>query len=82
MEYEDAVDVTTMYLGKKSKHITDVFNLEQAFPIYSNCHTWEQFVGGGMTDILLDTGAFKSYMSKGFYMRHPHSHNYLNFTLP
>ena len=29
-----------------------------------------------MIDILLDTGASKSYMSKGFYMRHPHLHRY------
>ena len=33
-----------------------------------------------MLDILLDTGASKSYMSKGFYMRHPHLHKYPKFT--
>ena len=38
---------------------------------------WEQFVGGGMLDILLDTGASKSYVSKTFYMRHPYLHKYL-----
>ena len=32
-----------------------------------------------MLDILLDTGASKSYMSKGFYMRHPHLHKYPKF---
>ena len=32
-----------------------------------------------MLDILLDTGASKSYMSKGFYMRHPHLHKYSKF---
>ena len=76
MEYDDAVDVTTTYLGYESIRITDTFRPEQAFPIYSNCHTWGQFVGGRMLDILLDTGASKSYMSKGFYMRHPHLHKY------
>ena len=79
MEYDDAVDVTTTYLGKESIDITDTFKPEQAFPIYSNCHTWGQFVGGGMIDILLDTGASKSYKSKGFYMRHPHLHKYPKF---
>ena len=74
MEYDDAVDVSITYLGKESIHITDVFKPEQAFPIYSNCHTYRQFIRGGMIDILLDTGASKSYMSKGFYMRHPHLH--------
>ena len=79
MEYDDAVDVTTTYLGHESIRITDTFRPEQAFPIYSNCHTWGQFVGGGMLDILLDAGASKSYMSKGFYMRHPHLHKYPKF---
>ena len=32
-----------------------------------------------MIDILLDTGASKSYMSQGFYMRHPHLHKYPKF---
>ena len=32
-----------------------------------------------MLDILLHTGASKSYMSKGFYMRHPHLHRYPKF---
>ena len=79
MEYDDAVDVTTTYLGYKSIRITDIFRPEQVFPIHLNCHTWGQFVGGRMLDILLDTGASKSYMSKGFYMRHPHLHKYPKF---
>ena len=79
MVYDDAVDVTTTYLSHESIKITDTFRPEQAFPIYSNCHTWGQFVGSGMLDTLLDTGASKSYMSKGFYMRHPHLHKYPKF---
>ena len=79
MDYDDAVDVTTTYLGQESVGITDTFQPEQTFPIHSNYHTWGQFAGGGMIDILLDTGASKSYMSKGFYMRHPHLHKYPKF---
>ena len=79
MDYDDAVDVTTTYLGREAVSITDTFQPKQNFPIYSNCHTRGQFTGGGMIDILLDTGASKSYMSKGFYMRHPHLHRYPKF---
>ena len=79
MEYDDSVDVTTTYLGHESIKLTDTFHPEQTFPIYSNCHTWGQFVGGGMLDVLQDTGASKSYMSKAFYMRHPHLHKYPKF---
>ena len=34
MEYDDAVDVTTTYLGQESIKITDTFHPEQAFPIH------------------------------------------------
>ena len=81
MKYDHMIDVTTTYLGHESIKITDTFRPEQAFPINSNCHMWGQFVGGGMLDIHLDTGASKSYMSKAFYMRHPHLHKYLKFNL-
>ena len=79
MEYDDAVDVTTTYLGQESLNLTDIFYPEQAFSIHPNCHTKGQFVGGGMIDVLLDTGASKSYMSKSFYMRHTHLHKYPKF---
>ena len=79
MEYDEAVDVTTTYFGHESIKITDTFRPQRAFPIYSNCHTWEQFIRGSMLDILLDTGASKSYMSKGFYMRHTYLHKYPKF---
>ena len=79
MEYDDAVDVTTTYLGQESVNLTNTFYLEQAFSIHPNCHTEGQFVGGGMIDVLLDTGASKSYMSKSFYMRHTHLHKYPKF---
>ena len=32
-----------------------------------------------MLDKLIDTGASKSYVSKGFYMKHPHLHKYPKF---
>ena len=76
MEYDDAVDATTTYLGQESIRLTDIFKPEQAFPIYSNCNARGQFVGGESIDILLDTGASKSYTSKAFYMRHTHLHKY------
>ena len=79
MEYDDAVDVITTYLGQESIRLTDIFKPELAFPIYSNCHARGQFVGGESIDILLDTGASKSYMSKAFYMRHTHLHKYPKF---
>ena len=36
-------------------------------------------LGGGKLDILLDTGASKSYMFKAFYMHHVHLHHFPKF---
>ena len=44
-----------------------------------DCHTDGELLGGGKLDILLDTGASKSYMSKAFYMSHPHRHHFPKF---
>ena len=35
-----------------------------------------ELLGGGKLDILLDTGASKSYMSKAFYLNNPHLHKF------
>ena len=39
----------------------------------------EELLGGGKLDILLDTGASKSYMSKAFYLNNPHLHKFPKF---
>ena len=41
------------------------------------CHTNGELLGGG--DILLNTGASKSYMSKAFYRQHVYLHNFSKF---
>ena len=42
-------------------------------------HTDGELLGGGKLDILLDTGASKSYMSKAFYLNNPHLHKFPKF---
>ena len=58
-----------MYLpGPDLIQSNHVFNAEPSFPITLDCHTNGELLGGGKLDILLDTGASKSYMSKAFYI--------------
>ena len=73
--YDDLLDVSTTYLGTDLVQITDVFNAQPSFPITIDCHTDGELLGGGKLDILLDTGASKSYMTKAFYLWHPHLHH-------
>ena len=77
--YDDLLDVSTTYLGADIIQKTDVFNAQPSFPITLDCHTDGELLGGGRLDILLDTGASKSYMSKAFYMCHVHLHHFPKF---
>ena len=77
--YDDLLDVSTTYLGTDLVQITDVFNAQPSFPMTLDSHTDGELLGGGKLDILLDTGASKSYMSKAFYMNHPHLHHFPKF---
>ena len=72
-------DVSTTYLGSDLIQSNCVSNAEPSFPITLDCHTDGELLGGGKLDILLDTGASKNYMSKAFYMRHPHLHKFPKF---
>ena len=67
------------HLGPDLIQSNHVFNAEPSFPITLDCHTDGELLGGGKLDILLDTGASKSYMSKAFYMHHPHLHKFPKF---
>ena len=64
--YDDLLDLSTTYLGTDLVQTTDVFNAQPSFPITLDCHTNGELLGGGKLDILMDTGASKSYMSKAF----------------
>ena len=77
--YDDLLDVSTTYLGPDLVQSNHVFNPEPSFPIAYNYHTDGELLGGGKLDILLDTGASKSYMSKAFYLNNPHLHKFPKF---
>ena len=77
--YDDLLDVSTTYLGPDLVQSNHVFNPEPTFPIAYDCHTDGELLGGGKLDILLDTGASKSYMSKAFYLNNPHLHKFHKF---
>ena len=68
-----------LYLGPDLVQSNHVFSPEPTFPIAHNCHTDGELLGGGKLDILLDTGASKSYMSKAFYLNNPHLHKFPKF---
>ena len=73
--FKDSRDISTTYLGTDTVMLKDHFVPECSFPIYSNSHTWGQLLGGKPFDLLLDSGASKSYMSREFYKKNTQLHS-------
>ena len=62
-------DISTMYLGKiEIGGDQDKLESEESFPILENGYTLGRLLDGTKCQLLLDTGASKSFMSKSFYM--------------
>ena len=58
------------YLGKIGQEESqNKLKAEESFPISENGYTPGRFLDGMKCQLLLDTGASKSFMSKSFYMR-------------
>ena len=63
-------DISTTYLGKvESKGSQDKLRAEESFPILESGYTLGRLLDGTKCQLLLDTGASKSFMSKSFYMQ-------------
>ena len=67
--FDENSDLGTTYLGKvdKSKK-TPKPNAEESFPISEQGYTMGKLLDGTECQILLDTGASKSFMSKSYYL--------------
>ena len=83
--HDDSTDVATTYLGKRNSCPADKPRAEESFPIMCNVHAIGQVVPQQKgadhipCDVLFDTGASKSYMSKSFYLRNKSLHHLPKF---
>ena len=67
--FDENSDLSTTYLGKiKSRESQDKLKAEESFPISENGYTLGRLLVGTKCQLLLDTDASKSFMSKSFYM--------------
>ena len=57
----------------------DTLKAEESFPISENSYTLGRLLDGTKCQLLLDTGASKSFMSKSFYMQCKSLHNLPKF---
>ena len=62
-------DLSTTYLGQTKMTRSTRIRAEEKFPITGQGFTSGKLLDGTEFQILLDTGATKSYMSKSYYLR-------------
>ena len=61
-------DLSTTYLRKSDRFKNDKLEAEESFPISEQGYTLGKLLDRMECQLLLDTGASKSFMSKSFYM--------------
>ena len=67
--FDENSDISTTYLGKIGwEESQDKLKAEESFPISENGYTLGRLLDGAKCQLLLDTGANKSFMLKSFYM--------------
>ena len=68
--FDEKSDISTTYLSKiENKESQDKLKAEESFPISENGYTLGRLLDGTKCQLLLDTGASKSFMSKSIYMQ-------------
>ena len=66
--YAENSDLSTTYLGRSDRVKSDKLKAEESFPILEQGYTLGKLLDGTEYQLLLDTGASKSSMSKSYYM--------------
>ena len=67
--FDENVDLSTTYLGKIDMKRKHTMKAEESFPISEQGFAIGKVLNGEECQILLDTSASKSYMSKSYYLR-------------
>ena len=80
--FDENSDISMTYLGKIGQEESqNKLKAEESFPISENGYTLGRFLGGTKCQLLLDTGASTSFMSKSFYMHCKSLHTLPNLQL-
>ena len=77
--FDENVNLSTTYLGKIDIKREDIMRVEESFPISEQGFVIGKVLNREECQILLDTGASKSYMSKSYYLRCKALHNLPKF---
>ena len=68
MRFDENTNLSTTYLGKADKSKNIKIKAEESFPISEQRYTMGKLLDGAECQILLDSGASKSFMLKSYCM--------------
>ena len=77
--FDENSDLSTIYVGKSDRSKNDKFKAEESFPITEQGYTLGKLLDRTECQMLLDTGASKSFMSKSYYMHCKSLHSLSKF---
>ena len=66
--FDENLDLSMTYLGRSDRAKSDKPKAEESFPISEQGYTLGKLLDETECQLLLDTGASKSFMSKSYYM--------------
>ena len=78
--FDEDTNLSTMYLGQVDISRSTEVKAEESFPITAREYTKGQLLDGTDCEILIDTGASKSYMSKFYFLQCKNLHTMPKFT--
>ena len=78
--FDEDTDLSTTYLGQVDMSRKTEVKAEESFAMNAAGHTRGELLDGTECEILIDTGASKSYMSKSYYMQCKSLHAMPKFT--
>ena len=78
--FDEDTDLSTTYLGQVGMSRKTEVKAEESFAMNATGHTRGELLDGTECEILIDTGASKSYMSKSYYMQCKSLHAMPKFT--
>ena len=79
-KFDEDTDISTTYLGQADITRDTEVKAEEKFPMTDRGYTRGQLLDGTECDVLIATGASKSYMSKSYFLQCKLSHAMPKFT--
>ena len=77
--FDENVDLSTIYLGKRGMKWENIMKADESFPISEQGSVMGRILNREEHQILLDTGVSKSYMSKSYYLKCKALHDFPKF---